>query len=90
MSIDRETEAARLRDIEVRLNELAMLERAGGAAAPEQLAGRLAEVNALFEESKALARDSHTSVFARIAVQAGFLIGRLELALRRSRQEPLA
>lgn len=90
MSGDNVAEAARLRDIEVRLNELAMLERAGGVETTDQLAARLAEVNGLFEESKRLSRDAHTAVFARIAVQAGFLIGRLEVALRRSRQEPPA
>lgn len=90
MSTDHEAQAARLREIELRLNEIATLERAGGVETADEVAGRLAEVNGLFEESKRLSRDAHTAAFARIAVQAGFLIGRLELALRRARTGPPA
>ena len=80
---DREAEAARLQEIEARLFELSRAERAhavGGLAEHHRI---LTEVEALLAESKELALDAYTAIFARIAIQAGFLMGRLHHDIRR-------
>lgn len=81
--VDREAEAKRLAEIEARLFELAGAERMhamGGVAGHREV---LEEVEGLLDEAKRLALDAHTGVFARIAIQAGFLMGRLEHDIRR-------
>lgn len=77
-----DAEAARLRGIEERLTVLQRADREGALGGPSAHAEALAEVEALLAESKELARDGHTAAFARIAIQAGWLIGRLDRGSR--------
>lgn len=77
-----EAEAARLRAIEERLTLLQRADRAGAVGGPAAHAEALEEAEALLAESKRLARDGHTAAFARIAIQAGWLIGRLDRGSR--------
>ena len=85
MSERQESEAARLRAIEERLSLLQKADRARALGGPSAQAETLREVEALLTESKRLARDGHTGTFARIAIQAGWLMGRLD---RGARSEP--
>lgn len=80
---DREAEATRLREIEARLFELARAEHMHAMGGVDGHRAVLDEVEALLAESKRLALDAHTGIFARIAIQAGFLMGRLEHDIRR-------
>jgi hypothetical protein len=83
MSEREAAEADRLRAIEARLAVLQRADREGalgGASAQREV---LAEVEGLLAESKVLARDGHTAIFARIAIQAGWLIGRLHHGIAR-------
>lgn len=82
MSQRHEAEAARLRAIEERLTLLQRADREGAVGGPAAHAEALHEVEALLAESKQLARDGHTATFARIAIQAGWLIGRLDRGAR--------
>jgi hypothetical protein len=77
-----EAEATRLRAIEERLTLLQRADREGALGGPAAHAEALREVEALLAESKQLARDGHTGAFARIAIQAGWLIGRLDRGSR--------
>jgi hypothetical protein len=84
MSDRQAAEADRLREIESRL---AVLQRADAAGALGDATAQrevLAEVEGLLAESKVLARDGHTAIFARIAIQAGWLIGRLNRGIVRA------
>jgi hypothetical protein len=85
MSERQDAEAARLRAIEERLTLLQRADRERALGGPSAQAETLREVEALLAESKQLARDGHTGAFARIAIQAGWLIGRLD---RGARSEP--
>lgn len=85
MSERQDAEAARLRAIEERLTLLQRADRAHALGAPSAQAETLREVHGLLAESKELARDGHTAAFMRIAIQAGWLMGRLD---RGARSEP--
>jgi hypothetical protein len=77
MSEREAAEADRLRAIEGRLAVLQRADREGALGGASSQREVLAEVEGLLAESKILARDGHTAIFARIAIQAGWLIGRL-------------
>lgn len=85
MSEQQEFEATRLRAIEQRLSLLQRADRERALGGPSAQAEALREVEALLAESKRLARDGHTATFARIAIQAGWLMGRLD---REARSDP--
>ena len=85
MSERQDAEATRLREIEERLTLLQRADRAHALGSPSAQAETLREVEGLLVESKQLARDGHTAAFARIAIQAGWLMGRLD---RGARSEP--
>lgn len=85
MSERQDAEAARLRAIEERLTLLQRADRERALGGPSAQADALREVEGLLAESKLLALDGHTGIFARIAIQAGWLMGRLD---RGSRAEP--
>ena len=82
MSERQDAEAARLREIEARLTLLQRADRERALGAPSAQAETLREVEGLLAESKHLARDGHTAAFARIAIQAGWLMGRLDRGTR--------
>jgi hypothetical protein len=82
MSERQHREAARLRAIEERLSLLQRADRERALGGPSAQADALREVERLLAESKQLARDGHTAAFARIAIQAGWLIGRLDRGSR--------
>jgi hypothetical protein len=82
MSERQDSEAARLRAIEERLALLQRADRARALGGPSAQADALREVEGLLAESKQLARDGQTATFARIAIQAGWLIGRLDRGSR--------
>ena len=82
MSERQDREAARLLAIEERLMLLQRADRERALGGPSAQAEALREVEALLAESKQLARDGHTATFARIAIQAGWLIGRLDRGSR--------
>ena len=77
-----DAEAARLRAIEERLALLQRADRERALGGPSAQEETLREVEGLLAESKQLARDGHTAAFARIAIQAGWLIGRLDRGMR--------
>jgi hypothetical protein len=80
-------EADRLREIESRLTVLQRADAAGALGAATAQRAVLVEVEGLLAESKVLARDGHTAIFARIAIQAGWLIGRLNHAIDRAARD---
>ena len=85
MSERHDMEAARLREIEERLTLLQRADRERALGGPSAQAETLREVEGLLAESKRLARDGHTGAFARIAIQAGWLMGRLDRGTRSER-----
>ena len=82
MSERQDAEAARLREIEGRLTVLQRADRERALGGPAAQTETLREVEGLLAESKRLARDGHTAAFARIAIQAGWLMGRLDRGIR--------
>lgn len=85
MSERQDAEAARLRAIEERLTLLQRADRTRALGPPSAQAETLREVERLLAECKVLSRDGHTAAFMRIAIQAGWLMGRLD---RGARSEP--
>lgn len=82
MSQRQDAEATRLRAIEERLTLLQRADRERALDGPSAHEEAKADVENLLAESKRLARDGHTATFARIAIQAGWLIGRLDRGAR--------
>ncbi|MGH2456402.1 MAG: hypothetical protein ACRDHD_09115 [Candidatus Limnocylindria bacterium] len=80
-----EAQASRLRDIEHRLNQIEGGVRRAGASL-ETYEEAIGETEALLEEAKRLARDAHTGALARIAISAGWLLGRLERGRSQARK----
>jgi len=83
-----DAEATRLQAIEERLTLLQRADRERALGGPSAQAETLREVEGLLAESKRLARDGHTAIFARIAIQAGWLMGRLDRGTRATPERP--